>query len=63
MFICEKCAELAAADIHEETLLVKIIQPMGKMHTTCETKECKGQGKPCSVMCFSYECVKDNRYL
>ncbi|XP_068682061.1 protein unc-79 homolog isoform X2 [Montipora foliosa] len=61
VFICEKCAELAAADIHEETLLVKIIQPMGKMHTTCETKECKGQGKPCSVMCFSYECVKDNR--
>ena len=63
VFICEKCAEMAAPDIPEETLLIKIIQPMGKMRTTCETKECKGQGKPCSVMCFSYECVRDNRYV
>ena len=63
VFICEKCAELAARDIPEEKLLVKIIQPMGKMRTTCETKECKGQGKPCSVMCFSYGCVRDNRYM
>ncbi|XP_074630271.1 protein unc-79 homolog isoform X2 [Acropora palmata] len=61
VFICEKCAEMAAPDIPEETLLIKIIQPMGKMRTTCETKECKGQGKPCSAMCFSYECVRDNR--
>lgn len=61
VFICTECAELATHDIPEESLLVKIIQPMGKMRTTCETKECKGQGKPCSVMCFSYECVKDNR--
>ena len=61
VFICQKCAEVAARDIPEEKLLVKIIQPMGKMRTTCETKECKGQGKPCSVMCFSYGCVKDNR--
>ena len=63
VFICQKCAEVAARDIPEEKLLVKIIQPMGKMRTTCETKECKGQGKPCSVMCFSYGCVKDNRYI
>ena len=61
VFICQKCAELAASDIPDEKLLVSIIQPMGKMRTTCETKECKGQGKPCSIMCFSYGCVKDNR--
>ena len=63
VFICEKCAALAAQDIPDKSLIMRIIQPMGKMRTTCETKECKGQGKPCSVMCFSYECVKDNRYL
>ncbi|CAH3111879.1 unnamed protein product [Porites lobata] len=61
VFICEKCAALAAQDIPDKSLIMRIIQPMGKMRTTCETKECKGQGKPCSVMCFSYECVKDNR--